>query len=45
MKNLKENEAIFKDDEVVAFYSLNTQENVDFGNYEITTFNDEFTTN
>ena len=41
VKNLKENEAIFKDDDVVAFYSLNTQENVDFGTYDITTFDDD----
>lgn len=41
VKNLKENEAIFKDDEVVAFYTLNTQENVDFGTYDITPYNDE----
>jgi len=40
VKNLKENEAIFKDDEVVAFYTLNTQENVDFGTYDITPYND-----
>ncbi|MDX5584493.1 MAG: GlmU family protein [Aureibaculum sp.] len=41
VKNLKENEAIFKDDEVVAFYTLNTQENVDFGAYDITHYKDE----
>ena len=41
VKNLKENEAIFKDDEVVAFYTLNTQENVDFGTYNITHYKDE----
>ena len=41
VKNLKENEAIFKDDEVVAFYTLNTQENVDFGTYYITHYKDE----
>ncbi len=41
VKNLKENEAIFKDDEVVAFYTLNTQENVDFGTYDITHYKDE----
>jgi len=39
--NLKENEAIFKDDEVVAFYTLNTQENVDFGTYDIMPYKDE----
>jgi len=41
VKNLKENEAIFKDEEVVAFYTLNTQENVDFGTYDITPYKDE----
>lgn len=41
VKNLKENEAIFKDDEVVAFYTLNTQENVDFGTYDISHYKDE----
>ena len=41
VKNLKENEAVFKDDEVVAFYTLNTQENVDFGTYDITHYKDE----
>jgi len=39
--NLKENEAIFKDDQVVAFYTLNTQENVDFGTYDIMPYKDE----
>jgi len=41
VKNLKENEAIFKDEEVVAFYTLNTQENVDFSTYDITIFDDD----
>jgi len=41
VKNLKENEAIFKDGDVVAFYTLNTQENVDFGTYDITIFDDD----
>jgi len=41
VKNLKENEAIFKDEEVVAFYTLNTQENVDFGTYDIKPYKDE----
>ena len=41
VKNLKENEAIFKDEEVVAFYTLNTQENVDFSTYYITIFDDD----
>ncbi len=41
VKNLKVNEAIFKDDEVVAFYSLNTQENVDFENYDIISYDED----
>jgi UDP-N-acetylglucosamine diphosphorylase/glucosamine-1-phosphate N-acetyltransferase len=41
VKDLKANEAIFKDEEVVAFYTLNTQENVDFGTYDITPYKDE----
>ena len=40
VKNLKENEAIFQDDEVVAFFTSNTQENVDFENYDIISFNE-----
>ena len=40
VNNLKENEAIFKDDEVVAFYTSNTQENVDFENYDIISFDE-----
>jgi UDP-N-acetylglucosamine diphosphorylase/glucosamine-1-phosphate N-acetyltransferase len=33
VKNLKENEAIFKSDEIVAFYTSNLQEEVDFDTY------------
>lgn len=41
VKNLKENEAIFKDKEVVAFYTLNSQENIEFDSYNIINFQDE----
>ncbi|MDX5584034.1 MAG: GlmU family protein [Aureibaculum sp.] len=41
VKNLKENEAIFKDDEVLAFYTIKPQESVDFDTYKITHFNDD----
>ena len=32
--NLKENQAIFSNDEVIAFYTTNTQEEIDFNKYE-----------
>ncbi len=35
IKNLKENQAIIKDDEVVAFFTKNTQEEVDFAFFNI----------
>jgi len=34
VKNLKFNEAIFKGEDVIAFYTLNTQETVDFKTYK-----------
>ncbi|WP_299052860.1 GlmU family protein [uncultured Polaribacter sp.] len=34
IKNLSENEAIFKGDDVIAFYTLDTQEEVDFDTYQ-----------
>lgn len=34
VKNLKENEAIFKNEEVIAFYTTETQEAVNFENYK-----------
>lgn len=34
VKGLKENQAIFKDEEVVAFFTTNSQEEVNFENYE-----------
>lgn len=33
IKNLKENEAVFKNKDVIAFYKKNTQEKVDFNSY------------
>ena len=38
IKNLKENEAIFKDDEIVAFFTSNTQKSVNFDNYDVISF-------
>lgn len=35
VKNLEKNQAIFKGDEVVAFYTNDTQDEVDFDSYEI----------
>ncbi len=32
--NLKENQAVFQGEEVIAFFTQDTQENVDFSNYE-----------
>lgn len=34
LKKLKENQAIVKDDEILAFYSLAEQDNIDFDNFE-----------
>ncbi len=39
--NLKPNQAIFKDDSVIAFYTLDTQDEVDFDTYEVIEYNDE----
>lgn len=39
--SLEKNQAIFCKDEVVAFYTVNTQETVDFDNYEILDFSEE----
>ncbi len=40
---LKENQAIFKDEEVIAFFTTDTQETIDFDNYEQIEFEDELT--
>jgi UDP-N-acetylglucosamine diphosphorylase/glucosamine-1-phosphate N-acetyltransferase len=42
IKNLKENEAIFKEDEIVAFYTTDTQEEVNFDDYKIYDLEDQF---
>jgi len=41
VKNLKQNEAIFKDDALVAFFTTNTQEEVDFSTYKRIYFKDD----
>lgn len=41
VKNLEKNQAIFKDNEVVAFYTNDTQDEVDFDTYEIIDFNQD----
>ena len=41
VSNLEVNQAIFKGDEVIAFYTQESQEEVDFETYEILEFNEE----
>jgi UDP-N-acetylglucosamine diphosphorylase/glucosamine-1-phosphate N-acetyltransferase len=41
VKSLEKNQAIFKADEVVAFYTNDTQEEIDFEAYEIIEFNED----
>ncbi len=41
VKSLKENEAVFKDDEIIAFYTKDTQEEVDFETYKQIDFEEE----
>lgn len=41
VKNLEENQAIFKGEDVIAFFSKETQENIDFEHYEAIEFNDD----
>lgn len=41
IKSLEPNQAILKDEEVVAFYTNDTQEEVDFDTYEIIEYNEE----
>jgi UDP-N-acetylglucosamine diphosphorylase/glucosamine-1-phosphate N-acetyltransferase len=41
VKNLEINQAIFKGDEVIAFFTQETQEEVDFDTYEIIAFEEE----
>lgn len=41
VKSLEKNQAIFKGEEVIAFFAEESQEEVDFDNYEILEYNDE----
>jgi len=41
VKNLEENQAIFKGEDVIAFFTKETQDNIDFENYEAIEFTDE----
>lgn len=41
VKNLTKNQAIFKDEEVIAFFTSDTQEEVDFDSYEAIEFEEE----
>jgi len=41
IENLKENQAIFQNEEVIAFYTTDSQEEVDFDTYEQIEFNSE----
>ncbi|MFD0989600.1 GlmU family protein [Mariniflexile jejuense] len=41
IKSLKDNQAIFKDEDVIAFFSKETQDEVDFETYEAIEFNDD----
>ncbi len=43
VKKLSSNQAIFKDDQVIAFFTTDTQENVDFDSYEPIEFLDDLT--
>ena len=39
--NLEKNQAIFKEDEVIAFFTNDTQDEIDFDTYEIIDYNEE----
>ncbi len=41
VKNLKENEAIFKGDDIIAFFTKDTQDEIDFDSYRIIDFEDD----
>ncbi len=41
VSNLEPNQAIFKGDEVIAFYTMEEQEEVDFDSYEILEYNED----
>lgn len=44
IKNLEENQAIFKGEDVIAFFTKENQESVDFDSYEIIEFDEELLT-
>ena len=41
IKGLKENQAIFKDEDVIAFFTNDTQEEIDFEDYDAIEFNED----
>ena len=41
IKNLKQNQAVFEDEDVIAFFSTETQEEVNFDSYEAIEFNSD----
>ena len=41
IKELKENQAIFKDEDVIAFFTNDTQEDIDFKTYDAIEFNED----
>jgi len=41
IKNLKENQAIFSGEDIIAFYTLDTQDDIDFDTYNAIEFEDE----
>ena len=41
VKNLEQNQAIFKGEDVIAFFTKETQDNIDFEHYEAIEFSDE----
>jgi UDP-N-acetylglucosamine diphosphorylase/glucosamine-1-phosphate N-acetyltransferase len=41
VKSLEDNQAIFKDEDVIAFFSKDSQDDIDFERYEAIEFNDE----
>ena len=41
IKGLKENQAVFKKDTVIAFYAKEAQDNIDFNDFEVIEFDDE----
>lgn len=41
VSDLKRNQAIFKGDDVIAFFTTENQEEVDFDSYEIIQYNDD----